>query len=135
MTDEQLIEWFEAGDEPPGGFHHPEHVRVAWWYARRHSWPLALQHFQSALRRFAAARGKPERYHETITAAFMVLVQERLDDPGARDLNWDQFASRHADLLAWNPSILDRYYRPETLASDRARRVFLLPDLLDPPLA
>ena len=127
MTDDELIRYFEAGDEPPGGFHHPEHVRVAWYYARRHPWLVALQRFQEALRRFAAARGKPERYHETITAAFMVLVQERLDD-GGRELTWDDFAARNADLLAWNPSILDRYYRPETRASARARRVFVLPD-------
>ena len=128
MTDEQLVEYFEAGDEPPGGFHHPEHVRVAWWYARREPWPLALHRFQAAVRRFAAARGKPERYHETITAAFMVLVQERLDADGARDLSWDEFASRNADLLEWNPSILDRRYLPGTLSSERARRIFVLPD-------
>ena len=32
------------------------------------------------------------------------------------------------DLLAWKPSALDRLYTPETLASDRARRVFVMPD-------
>src|SRR3954469_7696382 len=117
MTDEQLIDCFEAGDEPPGGFHHPEHVRVAWWYARRHPWTVALQHFQSALRRFAAARGKPERYHETITAAFMVLVCERLARVG-RGAAGGEVAAANRGRLAGNPSILDRYYRPETLASD-----------------
>ena len=99
MTDDELIRYFEAGDEPPGGFHHPEHVRVAWYYARRHPWPVALQRFQETLRRFAAARGKPERYHETITAAFMVLVQERLDD-GARELTWDESPVAPPTLLA-----------------------------------
>lgn len=127
MTDEELVADFEAGTIPPGGFHHAEHVRVAWWYARRHPWAAALARFQSALRGFAEARGKPERYHETITTAFMALVAERLDTTGA-DLDWDGFAARNADLLAWSPSILDRYYQPETLASDRARRVFVLPD-------
>jgi len=127
MTDEELVSYFEAGTDPPGGFHHAEHVRVAWWYARRHPWVAALARFQAALRRFAEARGKPERYHETITTAFMALVAERLDASGA-DLDWDGFAARNGDLLVWSPSILDRYYEPETLASDRARRVFVLPD-------
>jgi hypothetical protein len=40
-----------------------------------------------------------------------------------------QFADANADLLRWKPSVLDRYYSPETLASDRARRTFLMPDL------
>jgi hypothetical protein len=32
------------------------------------------------------------------------------------------------DLLTWRPSVLDEYYTPETIGSDLARRVFLLPD-------
>lgn len=127
MTDEELVSCFEDGTVPPGGFHHAEHVRVAWWYARRHPWLVALDRFRVALRRFAEAQGKPGLYHETITTAFVVLVVERLDGDGA-DLDWESFAARNADLLVWKPSILDRYYRPETLASDRARRLFVLPD-------
>ena len=34
--------------------------------------------------------------------------------------------------LAWEPSILDRYYRKETLSSEQARRVFVFPDKLEP---
>lgn len=34
----------------------------------------------------------------------------------------------HADLFDWKNSILLRYYRPETLHSDLARRIFLMPD-------
>lgn len=127
MTDEELVSCFEGGTVPPGGFHHAEHVRVAWWYARRHPWLVALDRFRVALRRFAEAQGKPGLYHETITTAFVVLVVERLDGDGA-DLDWESFAARNADLLVWKPSILDRYYRPETIASDRARRLFVLPD-------
>jgi hypothetical protein len=32
MTDEELIQAFEAGISPAGGFHHEQHVRAAWWY-------------------------------------------------------------------------------------------------------
>ena len=120
---------FEAGDEPPGGFHHREHVRVAWYYLKQAPLPEALVRFSSALRRFALARGKPGLYHETITTAFLLMINERLDGE-ARSLDWQGFAERNADLLTWKPSALDRYYRAETLASERARRIFVMPDRL-----
>jgi hypothetical protein len=131
MDDEALVRLFEAGEAPPEGFHHPEHVRVAWWYLRQYPMPDALARFSEALKRFAAARGKPDLYHETITAAYVMLINERIDRDG-RDLAWSGFAEQNPDLLVWRPSVLDRYYRPETLASDRARRVFVLPDRLEP---
>ena len=128
MTDEALVRSFEAGAMPPQGFHHAEHVRVAWWYLRQYPWIAALDRFRTALRRFAEAQGAPGLYHETITTAFVLILNERLDDGTSRGLDWPAFAARHPDLLAWRPSILDRYYRPETLASERAKRTFLMPD-------
>ena len=129
MDDRALVASFEAGQEPPGGFHHREHVRVAWYYLQQHALPEALVRFSTALRRFAAAQGKPGLYHETITTAFLLVINERLDG-SERSLTWDAFALRNPDLLSWNPSVLDRYYYSETLKSERARRTFLLPDRL-----
>jgi hypothetical protein len=76
------------------------------------------------LRRFAEAQGKPERYHETITTAYVLLIHERMTSP----LTWHEFAAANPDLLQWSPSSLDRYYQSETLSSDRARREFVTPD-------
>ena len=129
IDDKVLIDAFEAGTEPPGGFHHREHVRVAWYYLQHAAFADALVRFSNNLRRFAAARGKPGLYHETITTAYLLLINERLDGDD-RKLPWPAFAERHADLLTWKPSALDRYYRPETLMSDRARRTFVMPDRL-----
>ena len=68
---------------------------------------------------------------ETITVAYMLLIAERLD--GARHLTWAEFAHRNGDLLERQPSILARYYTEATLASDRARRVFVMPDRENTP--
>jgi hypothetical protein len=127
MDDEMLVRTFEAADMPPGGFHHAEHVRVAWWYLCRHSLPDTLARFSLALRRFAEARGKPDLYHETVTTAYVLLINERLDAAG-RAGTWADFAEQNSDLLAWRPSVLDRYYREDTLQSARARRTFVMPD-------
>jgi hypothetical protein len=127
-----LVRTFEAGETPPQGFHHHQHVQVAWHYLRQHSLPDALARFSAALRRFAQAQGKPGLYHETITIAYVLLINERLDAAG-RDLDWSAFAEANPDLLFWSPSVLDRYYEKATLASDRARRTFVLPDRLQSP--
>ena len=129
MDDVTLVRSFEAGEVPPDGFHHRDHVRVAWWYLRESPLPEALGRFVSALRRFAAAQRKPDLYHETITTAYLLLINERLDD-GGRDLGWEEFARRNPDLLTWKPSILARFYREDTLASARAKRTFVMPDRL-----
>ena len=126
MTDDELMRYFEAQQEPPGGFHHREHVRVAWVYLRRNPMPVALERFRSGLRRFAEAHGKPERYHETITTAYVLLIADRMQESAGP---WETFAASHPDLLTWSPSILDRYYRPETLKAERARREFVTPDV------
>lgn len=128
--DHALVRTFEAGREPDGGFHHREHVRVAWYYLQQYALPEALSRFSGALRAFAAAQGKPNLYHETITVAYILFINERLDG-AARNLPWEAFADGHPELLAWKPSLLDRYYSEGTLRSDRARRTFVLPEKVD----
>jgi hypothetical protein len=129
MEDRRLIELFEAGEAPAEGFRHEHHVRAAWWYLHQYQLPEALVRFSTALRRFALAHGKPQLFHETITVAYMLLINERLDATG-RDTSWEVFAAGNPDLLSWRPSVLDRYYREETLKSERARRTFVMPDRL-----
>jgi hypothetical protein len=134
LSDDALIEAFESGAMPAGGFRHPDHVRVAWWYLLRYPLHQAIAIFSERLKAFALARGTPGMYHETITIAYVLLISERLDGSGAASaLPWVKFAEQHADLLAWNPSILERYYLPATLWSERARRTFVMPDRLAPP--
>ena len=128
MTDQELIEQFEDGTLPNEGFHHREHVRTAFLYLTKYPVLEALQIFSRTLRRFAEARGKPQLYHQTITWAYIFLIQERMARAGSK-LSWEEFARDNPDLLVWKDGILTRFYRSETLASDLARTVFLLPDL------
>src|SRR5271167_2961620 len=100
MTGEELIQEFEEGATPPDTFHHADHVRLAFEYLGRYSAHEALQRFSDALQRFAAAQGKAQRYHETITWAYLLLIRERMARAGD-DQIWEEFAERNADLLVW----------------------------------
>ena len=129
MEDSAFLAAFESATLPESCFHHRDHVRAAWLLLREGSPAQALVRFTEALKRFAASLGKARLYHETISLAYLLLINERLERSG-RAGTWQQFAESNADLLTRRPSILDMYYREETLRSDLARAVFVLPDRL-----
>jgi hypothetical protein len=133
MTDDDFAQRFEDCTLPNSEFHHRDHVRLAWIYLRRLPPLEALARFTAALQRFATFHGHAGLYHETITWAYLFLIHERMADSPTGE-TWDDFAARHPDLVTWKPSILDRYYDPETLRSDRARRLFVLPSPTPEPV-
>lgn len=126
MRNEALILKFESDLVPEDSFHHADHVRLAFAYLSKYPALLALDKFACALQRYAAARGKAERYHETITQAYFFLIRERMARFPAAD--WEEFSCRNADLLTWKDGILTRYYQEATLKSELARMVFVFPD-------
>jgi hypothetical protein len=128
MPDATFVQAFESCTLPPAAFRHRDHVRLAWLYLRDHPLPEALARFSGGLRRYAAALGKPGLYNETITVAYLTLVNERRARLG-RDADWESFARANPDLFE-HPAALRPYYRDETLQSDLARAVFILPDRL-----
>lgn len=127
MTDDEFVARFEDCSLANESFHHTDHVKLAFLYVSRYPALEALQRFSAALARFAAANGKPELYHETVTWAFLLLIRERMARAGSRQ-TWTQFAATNGDLLSWKDNVLKKYYRGETLASDLARSTFLFPD-------
>jgi hypothetical protein len=127
VSDEQLLEEFERGTLVAESFHHADHARMAFLYLHKYPVTEALERFCGALARFAANQGKPERYHETVTWAYVLLIRERLARADRRQ-SWEEFAAENGDLLDWTDNILGRYYRKETLESNIAKRVFVLPD-------
>jgi len=122
----QLVEDFEAG-RAPGEFHHADHVHVAFAYVLQYPFIEAVTRFSAALKRFAAAKGKPQLYHETITWAYLVLIRERWVRAGSLQ-SWNKFAQQNPDLLIWKRGVLATLYRQETLDSEFARHNFVLPD-------
>lgn len=126
LDDQGFVAAFRDTSLPTNAFHHRDHVRMAWLYVREFGAAAAAARFAADLQVFATAKGVPGLYHATITAAYIALIAERQRDTPAG--TWDDFAAAHADLFAWKPGVLDRYYSPERLWSDAARAQFLLPD-------
>ena len=127
MNDREFVAAVESCAVSCGDFHHADHVRLAWIYLRSYSLIEAIERFTQSLRRFAAHCGVPGKYHATITWAYLFLIHERMQNDEAPS-GWESFRAANADLFDWKSSILDRYYAPQTLRSDLARRTFVLPD-------
>lgn len=107
------------------GTSHRAHLLLAYESLARHDALTVLPHVEGALRALATAHGQPQKLHVTLTALWLLVVQERMAH--SPDASFEA-------LLADNPDLLDarglplRYYREATLAAPLARRTFVLPD-------
>ena len=116
---------FVRGEIPTGEFRHRDHVCIAFEMLKRHDFPETVLHYSRTLRAMAEKAGRPEAFHQTVTIAFLSLIAERMESGSTADFT--AFEQANPDLL--DKSVLSRWYRPERLASETARRIFVLPEL------
>lgn len=124
--DDDLMTALEDGTLDGSQFRHRDHIKAAWLFLRALPLPAALDRFTAAIKRFAVQNGAPDKYHETVTWAYLLLINERMALPGGR-ASWEAFAAQNDDLFS-HKTCLGRYYHEDTLGSERARTTFLLPD-------
>ncbi len=126
MDDRSLVTRFEDCTLPPAELRHREHVQLAWLYLLGTTFEAAGMRFCTNLRRYTASLGKADRYHETITWAYLALVHERMQaEPPHPD--FASFAEANPDLFDRAGGALAACYDEATLASAAARRAFRLP--------
>jgi pyridoxamine 5'-phosphate oxidase len=123
MTDHELLRRFEALDLDD--LRHADHVRVAWAALQRDGHDAALVTMIEGLTRFATAKGAPDKFHYTLTRAWLTLIADaRARLPHAADA---------AAILAAYPSLgdpkaIERHYSSDRLATDAARAGWVEPN-------
>jgi hypothetical protein len=116
MSDDEFVRAFESCELSPDLFHHRDHIRLARIYIDRLGAAEATKRFRTSIIKFAGHIGKSEKYHETITLAWMKLVIHAV-------------AAAPADLpILLDKKYIERFYSPELLATDAARTLFVEPD-------
>jgi hypothetical protein len=106
-------------------FGHREHVHLTWLAVRQVGVPAAVSLVSDGIQRTARYAGAPQKYHATISRAWVELVGYHAAEHGEDDFT--AFADRHPALL--DKRLLARFYRPATLASPQARTGWVEPDL------
>jgi hypothetical protein len=107
-----------------GRFGHREHLHVTWLAVRRFGTAAAVELISDGIRRTARYAGAPQKYHATVSRAWVELVACHMD---AGEEDFDAFLTRVPDLL--DKRLLTRFYRSGTLASVAARSGWVEPDL------
>jgi hypothetical protein len=122
----ELLVALENGTLPPAQFTHYNHVRAAWHCLQQLPLREAAHSFRDVLMSYVRKQGVEDKFHLTLTFAFMHLIHERIKaTPG----DWEDFVAANADLFSDARRLVSQYYSPGRLLSDNARRQFVEPDL------
>jgi hypothetical protein len=125
-SDEDFLRAFEGLSLPAELFHHREHIRVAWLYLKSCDASRATERMSASIRRFANHQGATQKYHHTLTLAWMRLVAASLVET-PEGLSFEKFLAANPEL--GDKNILAKYYSNELLQTTAAREGWVEPDL------
>lgn len=137
-SDDVFVERFESLALANDQFRHYDHVRLAWIYLRGTAGSgafdveRATERMASGIRAFALYHsGSLEKYHATITRAFVQLVAAHMRETPDLD-DFRAFAAAHPRLFDKNLPLM--FYSKSRLMSAEARKGWLAPDVRALPL-
>jgi hypothetical protein len=110
-----------------GRFGHRQHLQLTWLAVRRHGTGAAITLVSEGIQRTARYAGAPQKYHATVSRAWVELVGHHATEPGPGPSDFDAFIGQNPALL--DKRLLTRFYRSSTLASAAARSGWVEPDL------
>lgn len=110
-------------------FGHREHVHLTWLAVRRFGVPAAIGLVSDGIQRTARYAGVPQKYHATVSRAWVELVGYHVSEDDIDD--FAGFADRYPALMS--KRLLTRHYSSSALASSQARAGWVEPDLVPFP--
>src|SRR5438477_7283265 len=85
--DDAFLAAFESADVSADAWTHKCHIRMAWIYLRRFTFDEALANVRAGIQKLNAGHHVPDAidrgYHETVTHAWMRIVQATMHHHGA----------------------------------------------------
>ncbi|GAA0935447.1 hypothetical protein [Virgisporangium aurantiacum] len=119
--DDLLAEVMSTADR----FGHRQHIHLTWLAVRRYGTGAAVTLVSDGIRRTARYAGAPQKYHATVSRAWVELVGYHAAEHTGDD--FDAFVDGNPALL--DKRLLTRFYRSSTLAAPEAKAGWVEPDL------
>ena len=139
-SDAQFLAAFEQQQWPLEQWHHRDHIRLAYLYLRKYPFDEAAAKLRCGIKAHNQAHGIVDApaagYHETVTIAWLRLVQAMLSEYGpppeteSGDTG-EAFCDAHPELM--QKTALRLFYSRERLVSPHAKQHFVEPDLAPLP--
>jgi len=126
MSDDAVLQAFEACQLDPAKFHHDDHIRLAWLCVQRYGAHEAETKLLDGLHRFTQRAGVPQKFMHTTTIAWTRLVAAA-QTGSPRTVNFPKWIQSRLQLLDRN--LLAKYYSPGRLETEKARSGWVEPDL------
>lgn len=125
MDDDEFLRAFLGGWPATEGFHHHDHLRIAWLVIERHGPELAADIVGDRLKQMAVARGLAPLYNETMTRFWIRLIAHVREATGASSLD---DAIRNFPMLL-DKNLAQRHWSRTRMFGPEARAAWVEPDL------
>ncbi len=125
-ADREFLAAFSACTVDPFG--HRQHLRVVWLLLGELPLTTAIERVCAGLLAFVTHLQVPERYHETITWAYVMIVHERRHRLTPNH-SFEEFERANDDLFIDGLAVIRRTYSQEILDSPEARARFVWPSV------
>lgn len=128
LSDNQFMEQFRNGSFDPELFNHEAHLRLAWLSIDRFGLDQAEENIQHQLQRYVEIVGAKDKYHMTLTIVALKIVNHFMKK--SKSDNFHDFIEEFPKLKYAFQELINAHYSYNIFTSDKARSMFLEPDLL-----
>jgi hypothetical protein len=128
LSDKEFEEQFESGILKPELFSHEAHLRLAWIHITKYGQDIAINNISKQLINFVELLGARQKYNHTLTIAAIKAVAHFINK--SKSENFVQFISEFPRLKNNFKELMSCHYQIDIFNSEKAKDVFLEPDLM-----
>ena len=128
LTDSEFERQFEDCSLNPKLFSHLAHIRLAWIHIKNYGVDAAIENVCTQIKKFDTIHDEGTKYHTTITVASVRTVYHFFLKSESN--NFQDFITEFPRLENNFKDLIDAHYGINLIASEKAKKEYLAPDLL-----